>query len=82
MTKRRDLRARRNAPAAAALALTLALTFGAGLTARPARAQNEPPPAAGEGDKGRPLDGYIATGCLVGLALFLVAKSARRQTGR
>jgi hypothetical protein len=41
-------------------------------------AQNEPPPAAGEEDKGRPLDGYLAAGVLVGLALFLVAKSARR----
>ena len=27
-------------------------------------------------------DGYIATGCLVGLALFLIAKSARRTAGR
>jgi hypothetical protein len=42
-------------------------------------AQNEPPPAqGGEEDKGRPLDGYLAAGVLVGLALFLVGKSARR----
>jgi hypothetical protein len=36
--------------------------------------------AAGEGggEKGRPLDGYIATATLCGLALFVVAKSARR----
>jgi hypothetical protein len=58
---------------AAALGLTVALT------ARPSLAQNEPPPAAGsEEDKGRPLDGYLAAGVLVGLALFLVGKSARR----
>ncbi len=28
--------------------------------------------------KGRPLDGYIATSLLCGLALFIVGKSARR----
>jgi hypothetical protein len=28
--------------------------------------------------KGRPLDGYLATTCLVLLALFIVGKSARR----
>ena len=27
---------------------------------------------------GRPLDGYLATGALCGLALFIIAKSARR----
>jgi len=38
-----------------------------------ARAQDE------EGEsKGRPLDGYIATSLLCGLALFIVAKTARR----
>jgi hypothetical protein len=63
---------------AATLGLTVTVT--AGLTATPAFAQNEPVPAEGEGDKsGRPLDGYLATGCFVGLALFLIAKSARRQ---
>jgi hypothetical protein len=43
----------------------------------PVKAQDE---AAGEGggEKGRPLDGYIATATLCGLALFIVAKSARR----
>ncbi len=32
----------------------------------------------GDGEKGRPLDGYIGTAILVFLALFIVAKSARR----
>jgi hypothetical protein len=64
------------------LTLTLSLVLSLGLTPTPTRAQNEPPPAGGEGEKGRPLDGYIATGCLVGLVLFLVAKSARRTTSR
>ncbi len=40
-----------------------------------ARAQDED--AWGE-SKGRPLDGYIATGLLCGLALFIVGKTARR----
>ena len=43
-------------------------------------------PAARAGDdegataesKGRPLDGYIATSMLCGLALFIIGKSARR----
>jgi hypothetical protein len=43
----------------------------------PARAQEAAPDASG-GDKGRPLDGYLATVTLVLLALFLVGKSARR----
>jgi len=42
-----------------------------------ARAQDEGGDAANS-DKGRPLDGYIATGALCGLALFIVAKTARR----
>jgi hypothetical protein len=61
----------------AALALTLALvtTF----PPSPALAQEpEAAPAEGEGS-GRSLDGYFATGALVGLALFLVCKSARRS---
>ncbi len=49
------------------------------LVHREARAQ---PAAPGEEEsaesKGRPWDGYIATGCLAFLALFIVAKSARR----
>jgi hypothetical protein len=43
----------------------------------PARAQEEAPDASG-GEKGRPFDGYFATGTLMLLALFLVGKSARR----
>ncbi len=43
----------------------------------PARAQEEIPDASG-GEKGRPLDGYLATISLMLLALFLVGKSARR----
>jgi hypothetical protein len=41
------------------------------------RAQDEEAGGGGE-SKGRPLDGYIATGLLCGLALFVVAKTARR----
>jgi len=41
----------------------------------PARAQDE---EAGGESKGRPLDGYIATSMLCGLALFIVGKTARR----
>jgi hypothetical protein len=59
------------------LAATLGL-LTVGLTATPTFAQNEPAPAEGEAS-GRPLDGYFATGCLVGLALFIVCKTARRQ---
>ena len=68
--------------AAPLLAATLGLT--AGLTSTPTFAQNEPPPAEGEEkDKtGRYLDGYLAAGCLAGLALFLIAKTARRTVGR
>ena len=44
---------------------------------RPVHAQ-EPEAAGGEGEKGRPLDGYLATTCLVLLAFFVVGKSARR----
>jgi hypothetical protein len=67
---------------ATAWVLGLALGFMPGLTARSALAQNELPAGTTEGEKGRPLDGYIATACLVGLALFLVGKSARRTTSR
>jgi hypothetical protein len=70
---------RHSFPLASALTVSAALSLG--LTPTPARAQ-EPPPAGGEEEKGRPLDGYIATGCLVGLVLFLVAKSARRTIPR
>jgi hypothetical protein len=40
-----------------------------------AQDDNEP---AGSGDKGRPLDGYLATAALCGMALFIVGKTARR----
>ncbi len=40
-----------------------------------ARAQED---EGGGESKGRPLDGYIATGVLCGIALFMVGKSARR----
>ena len=43
-----------------------------------ARAQDDAAGGEGGGEKGRPLDGYIATTTLCGLALFIVAKSARR----
>jgi hypothetical protein len=39
-----------------------------------AQEENEP----GGGEKGRPLDGYLATAALGGLALFIVGKTARR----
>ncbi len=59
--------------------LALALGLALGLAPAPSIAQ-EPAPAEGTGEEssGRPLDGYFATGCLAGLALFIVAKSARR----
>jgi hypothetical protein len=60
----------------AALILALSLTISPA-SSRPVLAQ-EPAPAEGEGDKGRPLDGYLGTLCLVMAALFIVGKSARR----
>ena len=78
----------RRALAARLLAATLALGAGTGLsltlTATPAFAQNEPPadPAAEGAGSGRALDGYFATGCLAGLAMFIIAKSSRRQVVR
>ena len=59
----------------------LALALAAGLRPRPpALRPGAEPPADGEGEgSGRPLDGYLATGCLAGLALFIVCKSARRS---
>ena len=59
------------APAVLGLGLSLNPTF-----APPARAQDVPDASGGE--KGRPLDGYLATITLMLLALFLVGKSARR----
>jgi hypothetical protein len=66
----------------AAVLLGLGLALPLGLTATPAFAQNEPPvegapSAEGEGS-GRTLDGYFVGGCLAGLFLFLVGKTARR----
>ncbi len=61
---------RRLAPIALAFTLTL------GALPAPAPAQEEP---VGEPKSaGRPFDGYFATACLAGLALFIVGKSARR----
>jgi hypothetical protein len=44
----------------------------------PVRAQDEAGGGEGGESKGRPLDGYIATATLCGLALFIVGKTARR----
>jgi hypothetical protein len=61
------------------IALALVLLLGGSEFGQTVRAQ-EPaaPDAAASGDKGRPLDGYLATACLAVLVLFLVGKSARR----
>lgn len=60
----------------AALALSTALFT----TAAPRAALAQEPEAAADGESsGRPFDGYFATGILVGLALFLICKSARRS---
>ena len=70
----RSLRSRLLAP--------IGLSLVMGLTAAPALAQNDPaaaPGAEGEGESGRPLDGYLATAAIAGLILFIVAKSARRS---
>jgi hypothetical protein len=65
------------APVLVALSLT-----GSSFLSNPARAQAPPPdpnaPAEGESSSGRPLDGYLGTAVLAGLALFIVGKSARR----
>jgi hypothetical protein len=58
-------------------ALALILTLA--LTGTPALAQNPGEPPPGEGEKGRSLDGYFATGALAFAALFVVGKSARRS---
>jgi hypothetical protein len=74
-TFRRSIR--RIAPVLLALGLTLTP-----ISSQPARAQGPNDPAAapeGEGrGQGRPLDGYFGTAVLLGLALFIVGKSARR----
>lgn len=58
-------------------ALFLAATFGLAVAPMPVAAQ-EPAAEGGEGESGRPVDGYIATAILAFLALFVVGKSARR----
>lgn len=73
MTTRAREIARLIPPAAVAAGL-LAAPFAA----TTAHAQEPPPPEGGEAKEGRPLDGYLATLCLVMLLFFIVGKSARR----
>ncbi|GAC1464220.1 MAG: hypothetical protein NVSMB9_02620 [Isosphaeraceae bacterium] len=64
--------------ASRALIVSCALGMSHAPTSSFAQAPEEaPPPAPGEGS-GRPVDGYIATGMMAALILFIVAKSARR----
>jgi hypothetical protein len=63
------------APILLAIGLLLSPPASQSVSAQPQPAPEEQ--AAGQ-DKGRPLDGYLGTLCLVMLALFLVGKSARR----
>jgi hypothetical protein len=74
MTRRRRSLARWLSPLALATGLVL------GLATSPARAQPPAAPdeAATKEESGRSFDGYAATAVLAGLALFVVAKSARR----
>ncbi len=59
------------------ISLVAAGLLALGLICCPAaRAQEEE--AGGGESKGRPYDGYIATGTLCGIALFVIGKSARR----
>jgi hypothetical protein len=67
---------RRSAPLVLALGIMLSPA-----PARQAFAQVPDPNApaeGGDGEKGRPLDGYLGTLCLVMLVFFIVGKSARR----
>ena len=58
--------------------LALGLTFSPAVTpALRAQPPEEAGPESAE-SKGRPLDGYLGTLCLVILLLFIVGKSARR----
>jgi hypothetical protein len=64
----------------APIILAMGLVLGPA-PSRPVYAQVGDPNAVAEpegGDKGRPLDGYLGTLCLVMFTLFVVAKSARR----
>jgi hypothetical protein len=49
-----------------------------GLIFCPAARAQDAEPGGGESSKGQALEGYIATSLLCGLALFVVAKTARR----
>ena len=66
----------RLARALATLAMTV--TLCAGVCPSAARAQEPAPGGIAEESSGRPLDGYLATAAMAFLALFIVAKSARR----
>jgi hypothetical protein len=57
--------------------LAFATALVVGLSSAPARAQAEAEAGKTE-ESGRSGDGYIATAVLAGIALFVVAKSARR----
>jgi hypothetical protein len=58
--------------------LALGLIFSPAVTpASRAQPPEEPAPESAE-SKGRPLDGYLGTICLILLVLFIVGKSARR----
>ena len=67
-----------NRLARALATLAMALTLTAGVAPTPARAQEPAPEGEGGESSGRPLDGYLATGALAFLALFIIGKSARR----
>jgi hypothetical protein len=64
------------APIVVALGLTLSPAPTRQVFAQVPDPSATPEPEGGE--KGRPLDGYLGTLCLVMLVLFVVAKSARR----
>lgn len=64
-------------------AITLAFTLTVGIAPRPVLAQANSEQFEGTNpeetkSEGRPFDGYMATGALVFLVLFIVGKSARR----
>ncbi len=58
--------------------VALALALCAGFAPAPSHAQEPAPVEEGAGS-GRSLDGYFLMGILAGLAMFIVAKSARRS---